>query len=217
MLGLPQSTELKKIITKKQFYENVEVSTALKKGFSEQIQRITWRNKLAATTINVADGESVEEVEVFELRLNQPSIDEALLKQIDTVIPYHILFVLEHGSKHQACIGYKEITENGKNAAKVTRYYYTDWTTEADLAITLEGLSMDAIYENIVRQIAGDALADNKQETLQDSVEREQKRQALQKKIKALEGKIRKEKQLNRQMKLNGELKQLKKELEGIL
>ena len=217
MLGLPQSTELKKIITKKQFYENVEVSTALKKGFSEQIQRITWRNKLAATTINVADGESVEEVEVFELRLNQPSIDEALLKQIDTVIPYHILFVLEHGSKHQACIGYKEITENGKSAAKVTRYYYTDWTTEADLAITLEGLSMDAIYENIVRQIAGDALADNKQETLQDSVEREQKRQALQKKIKALEGKIRKEKQLNRQMKLNGELKQLKKELEGIL
>ena len=70
---------------------------------------------------------------------------------------------------------------------------------------------MDAIYENIVRQIAGDALADNKQENLQDSVEREQKRQSLQKKIKSLEGKIRKEKQLNCQMKLNGELKQLKK------
>lgn len=79
--------------------------------------------------------------------------------------------------------------------------------------INQSGLSMDAIYENIVRQIAGDALADNKQENLQDSVEREQKRQALQKKIKALEGKIRKEKQLNRQMKLNGELKHLKKEL----
>lgn len=216
MLGLPQSTELKKIITKKQFYENVEVSTAIKKGFSAQIHRITWRDKLATTTLNVATGERVEEVEVFELRLNQSSIDESLLKQIDTVIPYHILFVLEYEGKCQACIGYKEINDAGKNAAKVTRYYYTDWTAEADFAITIEGLSMDAIYENIVRQIAGDALADNKQETLQDSVEREQKRQALQKKIKALEGKIRKEKQLNRQMKLNGELKQLKKELEGI-
>lgn len=72
---------------------------------------------------------------------------------------------------------------------------------------------MNVLYENIVRQIAGDALADNKQESLGDSVERELKRQVLQKKIKALEGKIRKEKQFNRQMKMNGELKQLKKEL----
>lgn len=75
------------------------------------------------------------------------------------------------------------------------------------------GLGMNVLYENIVRQIAGDALAENKQESLQDSVERELKRQVLQKKIKALEGKIRKEKQFNRQMKMNGELKQLKKEL----
>lgn len=75
------------------------------------------------------------------------------------------------------------------------------------------GLGMDAIYENIVRQIAGDALAENKQESLQDSVERELKRQVLQKKIKALEGKIRKEKQFNRRMKMNGERKQLKKEV----
>lgn len=72
---------------------------------------------------------------------------------------------------------------------------------------------MNVLYENIVRQIAGDALADNKQESLGDSVERELKRQVLQKKIKALEGKIRKEKQFNRQMKMNGERKQLKKEL----
>ena len=75
------------------------------------------------------------------------------------------------------------------------------------------GLGMNVLYENIVRQIAGDALAENKQESLQDSVERELKRQVLQKKIKVLEGKIHKEKQLNRQMKMNGELKQLKKEL----
>ena len=75
------------------------------------------------------------------------------------------------------------------------------------------GLGMNVLYENIVRQIAGDALAENKQESLQDSVERELKRQVLQKKIKVLEGKIRKEKQFNHQMKMNGELKQLKKEL----
>ena len=38
----------------------------------------------------------------------------------------------------------------------------------------------------------------------------------LKKQIETLQAKIRKEKQLNVQMKLNGELKKLKKELEGI-
>ena len=45
-------------------------------------------------------------------------------------------------------------------------------------------------------------------------MERDEKRRTLKKQIEVLQGKIRKEKQLNVQMKLNKELKSLKKELE---
>lgn len=45
-------------------------------------------------------------------------------------------------------------------------------------------------------------------------MERENKRQKLQKQITALQTKVRKEKQLNKQVQLNTELKRLKKELE---
>lgn len=107
----------------------------------------------------------------------------------------------------------QEIKKGSKLSIIATLLSEISGIEDFERSLNQSGLSMNAIYENIVRQIAGDALADNKQESLGDSVERELKRQALQKKIKSFEGKIRKEKQLNRQMKLNGELKQLKKEL----
>lgn len=111
----------------------------------------------------------------------------------------------------------QEIKKGSKLSIIATLLSEISGIEDFERSLNQSGLSMNAIYENIVRQIAGDALADNKQESLGDSVERELKRQALQKKIKSHEGKIHKEKQLNRQMKLNGELKQLKKELGALL
>ena len=85
-----------------------------------------------------------------------------------------------------------------------------------DLPLQMDGLNIDAVYDNFVYQIAGDALQANTGESLQDAVEREEQRKKLKKQIETLQAKIRKEKQLNVQMKLNGELKKLKKELEGL-
>lgn len=107
----------------------------------------------------------------------------------------------------------QEIKKGSKLSIIATLLSEISGMEDFERCLNQSGLGMDAIYENIARQIAGDAIVDNKQESLGDSVERELKRQVLQKKIKALEGKIHKEKQFNRQMKMNGELKQLKKEL----
>ena len=88
---------------------------------------------------------------------------------------------------------------------------------EDDLPVKLEGLDIDIVYENFVRQIAGDKLQVTEAgESLKDSVARDEKIQALKKQIETLQAKIRKEKQLNRQMLMNNELKKLKKELESI-
>ena len=96
MLGLPQSTEFNKRIPKQKFYEHITVSSALKKSFVDQIRMIYWRNKVAATTVNLAPGTIVDEVEVFEIKLNSASLDEAVLRQIDREISYHIIFLLEY-------------------------------------------------------------------------------------------------------------------------
>lgn len=217
MLGLPKSTEFNKRIPKQKFYDNLTVSPALKRSFVDQIRIIYWANKIAPSTVNLAEGKNVTEIEVFHIRLNQKIFDENVLKQIDREIPYHILFVLEYDGKYKAVIGYKEAAGSGKAAFRVDRYYQTEWMPEDKLTVHLDGLNIDTVYENFVRQIAGDVLqAATPQESLKESVARDDRRDALQKQINKLQAKIRKEKQLNRQMEMNAELKKLRRELEEL-
>ena len=216
MIGLPKSTEFNRRIPKQKFYENLTVSPTLKRFFVDQIKVIYWRNKIAATTMNLAAGETVTEIEVFEVRLTAPQLDVSVLKQIDKEIPYHILLLLEYEGKYQAWTAYKEFAASGSSAFKVGTYYHTEWLPEQELPLMVDGLNTDAVYENFVRQIAGDALQANSAESLRESVERDTRRQELQKQITALQAKVRKEKQLNKQVKLNAELKRLRKELEEI-
>lgn len=216
MIGLPKSTEFNRRIPKQKFYEKLTVPPALKRVFIDQIKVIFWRNKIAATTMNLAAGEMVTEIEIFEVKLAEPKLDKAVLRQLDKEIPYHIIFLLEYDGKYQAWTAYKEAVGSGNNAFKVETYYHTDWLEETNLPLKIDGLSIDKVYENFVRQIAGDVLQTKKQESLKDSVDRDNRRQELQKQITALQLKVRKEKQLNKQVRLNIELKKLKKELEDL-
>ena len=214
MLGLPKTTEFNKRIPKQKFYENLPVTPAIKKAFTEQIKNIYWRNKLATTTLNLAPGEQVTEIEIFEVKLNSPDLDENILRLIDREISYHILFLLECDGKYQAVMGYKEAAGSGKAAFKVDRYYRTEWLSEEELPLHLEGLTLDAVYENFIRQIAGDSLSGGENSTLKESVEQQKQREQLEKQIATLEAKMKKEKQLNRKMELKAEIKRLRSHLE---
>ena len=213
MLGLPKTTEFNKRIPKQKFYENLSVTPATKKAFTEQIKIIYWRNKLAEATLNLAPGEQVTEIEVFEVKLNSPDLDENVLRLIDREIPYHILFLLEYDGKYQAAVGYKEAAGSGKAAFKVDRYYRTEWLAEEKLPLHLEGLTIDTVYENLIRQIAGDSLSGGEDTTLKESVEQQKQREQIEKQIAALEVKIKAEKQPKKKFELVSKLKALQADI----
>lgn len=213
MLGLPRSTEFNKRIPKQKFYENLSLTSAVRKAFTEQIKAIYWRNKLAATTLNLAPGEQVTEIEVFEVKLTSPDLDEGVLRLMDREIPYHILFLLEQDGKYRAVMGYKEAAGSGKTAFKVDRYYHTEWMDEAELPLHLEGLTLDAIYENFIRQIAGNNLRAGEEVTLKERIEQQKQREQLEKQIAALESRIRKEKQPKRKFELIQEMRDLQSKI----
>ena len=215
-MNLPKSTELNKKIPKQSFYENLDVPANIKKCFVDQIQSIIWRNKISPETTNLAAGETVNEIQVFEIKLNNKELNEEVLRLIDKKIPYHIIFLLECDGKYQAWTAYKEATSSGPNVFRVENYYHTDWIGETNLPLSIDGLNVDKVYENFVRQIAIGSLQSDKQEPLKESVERAKHRQELLRKIENLQMKIRKEKQLNKQVKLTADLKKLRNELEAL-
>ena len=216
MIGLPKSTEFDRRIPKQKFYENLTVTPALKRVFVEQIKTIYWRNKIAPATVNLTEGKVVTEVEFFEIRLTEPLLDESILRQIEKEVPYHIVFLLEYQGKYQAWTAYKEAAGSGNKAFKVGVYYHTEWLEENQLPIKIDGLDIDKVYENFVRQIAGKKLQSYGNESLQESVERDLRRRELEKQIVTLEQKIRREKQFNKQVAINDELKRIRKELEEL-
>ena len=209
MLGLPASTECNRRIPKQKFYEKSELSPALKKAFSEQIKSIHWRNKIAPEVLNLAAGKEVEELEVFELCLNGAQIDEAVLRLIDRAIPYHILFILVWEDRMRLAVAYKETPDAKSAGVRVERYYHTDWMPVGEVVLRLEGLSMDAVYENLVRRIAGSALGDVPTSTLRESVAEQGRRERIEKQIAAIEAKIRREKQPKKKFEFVGQLKNL--------
>lgn len=212
MINLPSTTAFNKRIPKQKFYENLNVSLANQQAFVEQVKIIYWKNKIAPATTNLSEGKYVNEIEVLEIKLNTQTLDEAVLKLIDKEIPYHIVFLLNYEKQYQLWVGYKEETD-GKSAFQVVRYYHTEWQTEEEINLEIQGLDMDKVYENFVRQIAGENLTAKNGESLQESVEREQKKLELKKQIEQLTKSVRKEKQFNRQIELNKKLKELKTQL----
>ena len=208
MLGLPSTTEYNKRIPKQKFYENLYVTPALKRVFVEQIQNVIWANKISPDTIAVEKGKTVTEIEIFRISLSSDKLDETALRQMDKQIPYHILFVLEYMEKYQLWIGYKEAS-SGDNAFKVNNYYHTEWLSEQELSIKLDGFDMDKVYENLVRQIGG--ITDNRETTLGEQIADKERREKLEKEIERLEKLAWAEKQPKRKFDIVCQIKELRK------
>ncbi len=202
MLGLPRSSEVNRRISKEKLYANTTLAASAKDMIKNQIESVVWRNKLADSTVGVTAGETVKEIQVFEVALRQNSLDRRILPAIAKAIPYKILFLLTFGGEAQAWM----------EAAGT--FYCTDWFRLEGFALKFEGLNLDAVYESLARQIAGGRLGSEGDIT--EAVERDKQRQRLKRDIASLEKRVLREKQFNRQVELNSQLKRLKAELEGL-
>jgi hypothetical protein len=203
MLGLPSSTEVNRRVPKEKLYTNAIITPRLRDLIKTQIEAIIWCNKLSQTTIGIAEGYNVKEIQVFEIKLRQRELDKGLLTVITKAIPYKILFVLTYDSKAQAWM-----ETSGT-------FYNTEWYPLENLKLRFEGLNLVSVYDNLMRQISGGRL--DTDEDIAKAVELDRQRQKLEREIAALEKKMQREVQFNKQVELNMMLKKLKKELEGLL
>ena len=129
---------------------------------------------------------------------------------------------VERSETEGAALQSNAVTEGGfkKNKILSTKSFFrTPWLPESELTLPINGLDLDTVYENIVRFIAGDALIskEDKEESLQECIQRAELRQKLTKQIERLQSKIIKEKSFARQVELNTQLKALKRQLEELM
>ncbi len=215
MINLPERTYYNKRIPKQKFYDNLKVNSRLERQFTTEIESIYWKYKLSSETLNISAGKSVQEIEIIEITVRQQGISDNIIETIDRELPYHILFVLRYQNLVQLWISYKESSKNREGKFKVDSYYCSEWTKPDELKISIEGLTLDKVYENLIMQIAGDKLKHAEDIDLKAAVSKAKETEKLEKQIQQLENKIAREKQFNRQVKLMGELRRLKSQLEN--
>ena len=209
----PKSTEFNKKIPKTKFYEHLELGRRVKDSFEQDIESIIWANKIAPSTLSLAAGETVTEIQVFRINLKQADFNTDVLKIIDEQISYHILFIVCYRDKEQAWIGYKEQSGSESRAFKVDNYYHTAWQMPEDLSLTIDGLNMDAVYDNFVKQVAAVNAPVPWTEDLstKENTAIIEEKKKLQKQIEKLERQLRKETQPRKKFELHQKLIQLRK------
>ncbi len=205
--NLPESTIVDRFIPKSKFFEKATVNSKLKQEFTDGIKRITWAYKLSEHTVNIVGTENIEELHIFHIELKNREIPKKVLQIIDKTIPYAILYIFEYESDRAYGMTVKEDSSR--------RYYFSDWNP--DMVFDFTGNTIEHIYQKIIKQFISRKIdTDISNENFAEIVERDKLRDILSRDISALQSKIKKEKQFNKQIILNQELQKKKVELGSI-
>ena len=200
MLNLSKITELQKPLPKSQIYKKFQFSNAQQTKFDADISRMDIVNQVSTNTIPaIREGEKIKSFCVLNVTLKTKDYDSKNIEKISKIIPQNLVFALQYEEEIQLAVFCEKI-------------FNTDWIHETKAKLELKGFNFDEVWENIIKQIEGGEWDSNL--SLSENIELKEKKEKLKKQIEVLQAKIRKEKQLNVQMKLNHELKSLKKALE---
>ena len=210
-LKCPQTTFVGKPVPKNAFYKHLEVNAKIKQHFVDDVVGINWLYKFAPSTLNVADGTKVHEIVIFSAGLKSKDCPDDVFLFIDQNMPRHVIFILEYESKYKILLNYKEWKDEKAGQFKIVKTFSTEWVTQEQLSLSIEGQTMDAIYEVMAGQVSG--FGTTKSEDTKRLVELEALITKGKNEVEALQKKIRNERQLNRQMELNGEARSLKKQI----
>lgn len=210
-LNFPQSTKVGKPVPKNAFYKHLEVNAKIKQHFVDDVARIDWLYKLAPSTLNVADGTAVHEIVVFSAVLKSKDCPDDVFLFIDQNMPRHVVFVLEYENRYKVLLNYKEWKDGQNGQFRIVKTFATEWLAIEQLSLPVEGQTMDAVYEAMVGRVSG--FGTTKSADTRHIIELESLIAKGKRDVENLQKRIRAERQLNRQMELNGEARQLKRQI----
>ena len=105
LLNYPEKTIVNRVVPKTMF---MEINRRMKVRFVNDVVSITWLYKLSSETLNVTASEEMKEIEVFVATLKQPDCPPDLFSFIDTNMPHHIVFILQHEDNYMFLLNYKD-------------------------------------------------------------------------------------------------------------
>lgn len=209
LIAYPKQAAFGRVLPKSKIYEHSGANTRLKDLFVEQVERIVWQYKLASETLHLPGRPGVPEIQIFSIQLKTPELHQDVLRCIDGAIPFPIVFELNFEDKTQVVAAYKRPNEANASRWVLSSYFATQWLPADSKRTAMPiALHLDGLYEQLLHRLI--PLPARQQETLDELVARVEQAQAKQREVDKASARLAKEKQFNRKVELNAELRQLK-------
>lgn len=198
MYGLPLFTELNRQLPKKAIFDKFKLNAKDRAKFDADIRKLTIVAEISPTTVNIAPGESVSVFYVVQVSLRREDYDSKTVITLSKLIDQNMLFVLEHEDKARLAVSLSKIIQSA-------------WSPIKEINLSLSGLNLDAVWENLIIHISGVQLEQGN--TLDEQLSIDETRAKLQRQIEKLEKRARSEKQPHKKFDLVQEIMKLQKEL----
>ena len=236
----PRAAAFGRVIPKNKIYEHAGANTGLKDLFVREVDQIVWSHKLAPETVNLAATKQVAEIQVFRITARTATLDHDVLRAIDKAIPFPLIFEVAHGGRVRLAAAYKRQSLNSRGEADSARwvvgdYFQGDWLPEDAPRTTLPVvLNMGALYARLLEPLVAGQMAKlvpgmgeapqtpfapadaERPVSLEERIARAEAIKEQTREVERIKARLGREKQFNKRVAINAELRAAKQELERL-
>ena len=199
MYGLPISTERKKQLPKKAIYAKFDLKPSQRESFDADIARIDIVAVVSAATVPaLSEGTEIKEFYVLAVQMKRKEYDSKNIALLTKLIPQQMVLALQFEEQTQFAIYH-------------TKLISSEWKATEDATLSLQGLNLDSVWENIVKTIGHIEVKSGN--TLAEQIATNEQRAKLLAQIATLERKMASEKQPRRKREYFEKIKKLKSQI----
>lgn len=196
MLGLPKSTEVKRPLPKAQLFKRFDWKASQRESFDGEVSRLDFVNWIAPRTLPaISEGAEVKEIFVIEVSLKNRDYNPKNIVLLAKSIPQRIIYLLRFEDEAMIAVYH-------------TKLFTSTWQPLENVSVPLDGLNLDAVWQNIVTFVGKLELDDGNSLTEQIRVDEERAR--LIRQIELLERQMRSTIQPRRKREIFAEIQKLK-------
>ena len=205
MIEFPAAATIHRRLPKEAFYKHLPLTKVLKEKFVSDVDRIIVENSFTKENLNLASDAEIEEIMLLSIFLKKKEFDGKVIEAIARQNPHKLVFLLSFENQQQLAVYHNKL-------------YRTLWMNHDEIALKLQGYSLDEIWDSFIEQIAlyeeraeqTDALSIEDRLAIQDQILK------LEKQIDKTENAMWKEQQPKKKFELHTCLREYQKKLEDL-
>ena len=147
MLGLPDSTEIKKQLPKTLLTKKFSLKPEYRRLLEENVSRLDLINQISPKTIPaLAEGERVKNIFLLQVTLKKRSYNAKAVSLLTKLIPQNLILFLRYEGESQLAVFHEKL---------LTSTWKADATWNDGASLMIYGTDLDTVWLSLKSQISG--------------------------------------------------------------